>query len=287
LKNNIVLFLFFFSACALAQIEFPPVSPFSKIEQQVGITQIEVSYSRPAVKGRKIIGGLVPYNRIWRVGANESTKFKINTDISIGEKYLEKGTYALYAFPYESHWDVVFHRDTTLWGDGRDKYNPNNDALRVRVTPAKSKIFQENFLISFDSITHNGAIMKWLWEETQISIPIQVDTDKYIGEKIEKELQLNPTAQTYYEAARYLQEQYRDPETSLLYVNEAIELGGSTYYFFRVKSIAEASLGEYEQAIQSAQISRNLANKQGRDEFVRMNNENIKKWKKSLELKKD
>ncbi|UCD59746.1 MAG: DUF2911 domain-containing protein [Flavobacteriaceae bacterium] len=275
---NFILALLF-SAVLTAQIEIPDASPFSKVEQDVGLTKITVAYSRPGAKGRKIFGGLVPYGRIWRVGANESTKFTADSDISVMGNYLPRGTYALYAFPYEDYWEVVFHKNTEHWGDGRKAYNPAEDAFRIRINPLKTSGYQENFLITFDVINHNAINMLWIWENTLIKIPIAVDTDSKMMEEIATGIKQNPTAQTYYEAARYLQEQGKLYTQALIYLNKAIEIGGDTYYFYRVKSLVEAALEDYESAINSAQKSLELAQKEDKDEFVRMNEQNISLWK--------
>lgn len=267
------------SAVLTAQIEIPEASPFSKVEQDVGLTKITVAYSRPGAKGRKIFGGLVPYGRIWRVGANESTKFTADSDISVMGNYLPQGTYALYAFPYKDYWEVVFHKNTEHWGDGRKAYDPVEDAFRIRISPLKIADYQENFLITFDEINHNTINMLWIWEQTLIKIPIAVDTDSKMMEEIATGIRQNPTAQTYYEAARYLQEQGKLYKQALLYLNKAIEIGGDTYYFYRVKSLVEAAMEQYGSAIISAQKSLELAQKEDKDEFVRMNEQNISLWK--------
>lgn len=262
-----------------AQIEIPRASPFSKIEQDVGLTKITVTYSRPGAKGRKIFGSLVPYGRIWRVGANESTKFTTDSDITVMGNYLPRGTYALYAFPYKDYWEVVFHKNTEHWGDGRKAYDPAEDAFRIRINPMEISDYQENFLITFDEIDHNAINMLWIWEQTLIKIPIAVDTDSKMMEEIATGIEENPTAQTYYEAARYLQEQNTLYTQALIYLNKAIEIGGDTYYFYRVKSLVEAGLKDYKSAIISAQKSLELARKEDKDEFVRMNEQNISLWK--------
>ncbi len=261
-----------------AQITHPKASPFSLVEQEVGLSKISVAYSRPAVRGRTIFGHLVPYDRIWRVGANESTKITLETDMKVLGNSLAKGTYALYAFPQEDKWEIVFHTNTTHWGDGRTAYDPAEDALRVTVIPERIPYFQENFLITFDAMTHNSAEMIWIWEQTKIVIPMTVDTHGAMLGEINKQLQENPTAQTFYEAARYYQEQGMEYPLALNYLNKAIALGGDTYYFYRVKSLVEAALLDYRSAIKSAQKSMALAGIEGKDEFVRMNQENIKNW---------
>lgn len=263
-----------------AQINHPKASPLTITTQEVGLTSIKVEYSRPAVRGRKIFGGLVPYGRIWRVGANASTKIIFESDVTIMGKVLEKGTYALYAFPEAEEWEIVFHNNLTHWGDGRKNYDPNEDALRVKFVPGETKSFQENFKITFDSIDYDSLNMFLLWANTEIKIPIKIDTRSLMEIEIAQQLEDNPTAQSYYEAAKYYQEQHIKYGTALEYLKKAIELGGDTYYFHRVKSLVEAALGDFKTAILSAHKSMELAALQDKDEFVRMNEKNITKWKK-------
>ncbi len=265
-----------------AQLNHPKASPLTTTNQEVGLTLIKVEYSRPAVRGRKIFGGLVPYGRIWRMGANASTKITFESDVTIMGNILAKGTYALYAFPEAEAWEIVFHKNLTHWGDGRRDYDPNEDALRINVVPMETNSFQENFLITFDTIDHNKLSFILRWESTEINIPINVDTNGQMEVEIAKQLVDNPTAQTYYEAARYYQEQNIKYETALKYLELAIEMGGDNYYFHRVKSLVEAALGNYESAISSAQRSMELAAQEDKDEFVRMNDKNIGLWKDML-----
>ena len=280
--RGIVSILFLIMALqGAAQITHPKASPFSLVEQEVGLSKITVQYSRPAIKGRTVFGQLVPYGRIWRVGANESTKITFDTDVKVLGNSLAKGTYALYAFPQKETWEIVFHNNTTHWGDGRTNYDPAEDALRITVIPEKIPYFQENFLIAFDNITHNSLDMIWMWENTKVIVPITVDTHSAMLAEFKAQLQQNPTAQTYYEAARYYQEQGMEYALALEYLNKAIDLGGDTYYFHRVKSLVEAAMGDYTSAIISAQKSMKLAAKEGKDEFVRMNQENILNWGKN------
>lgn len=294
MKKVILILFLLFSTGVYTQIKHPKASPHTEIKQDVGLTQITVRYSRPATRGRLIFGyqdnglpGLVPYGRIWRVGANESTKISLTSETQVMGKTVPKGTYVLYAFPAENEWEIVFHTNLTHWGDGRKAYNPKEDLLRIKIEPEHIEVHQENFLISFDKITHNSLEMLWIWENTLVRIPIQVDTDKLMEKEIAKQLQTNPTAQTYYEASRYLQEQGRDYKRALTYVEKAISLGGNTYYFHRVKSLVEAELGQLAEAIESAKKSMELASTEGKDEFVLLNKKNIAKWKLQLAEKRN
>ncbi len=260
-----------------AQLSHPKASPFQEITQEVGLSQVRVRYSRPAVKGREVFGNLVPYGRIWRVGANESTKISLSHNMTLGGEAVPAGTYALYAFPEASVWNIVIHKDTTLWGDGRDAYKRENDLVRFAVAPESWPEAQENFLITFDQITHNGMQMLLIWDRTCVRIPIAVNTISLMDQRIEKALGNEPTPQTYYEVARYLQEEGRDYQRALEYINKSLE-GGETYYFYRVKSLILEGLGAYSEAIRAAKRSEALAAAEGKDEFVRMNQQNIKKW---------
>jgi tetratricopeptide (TPR) repeat protein len=282
MKYSALLPILLLAALSHAQIKHPQASPSATVEQDIGLSKVKIAYSRPSARGRTIFGDLVPYGRIWRVGANESTKFTCSDDLDILGKTLPKGTYALYAFPNETEWQIVFHKNISHWGDGRKAYDAREDAFRVTIKPQLSGDFQENFLISFDSITHNTAVMVWHWANTKINISLSANTDAQMQQEIEFQIKNNPTAQTYYEAARYLEEQGKDHEMALGYLNKAIALGGDTYYFHRVKSLVEAALDDYDSAISSAEKSIELAQEEEKDEFVRMNIKNIKLWKSKL-----
>lgn len=287
MKIVVFLLALCISANSWSQLEHPKASPFSKVEQHLGLSKISIEYSRPAARGRLIFGqdtnglpGLVPYGRIWRVGANESTKITFDTDVMVMGSPIKKGTYALYAFPSEGEWEIVFHKNTKHWGDGRLEYDPSEDALRVIVKPLKVLSFQENFLIVFDVLTHDGMDMIWHWANTKITIPITVNTQEIMEMQIEEKLKNTPTAQTYYEIARYYQEEGVNILTALNYITKALELGGERYYFYRIKSELQAALGLYREAVVSATKSQEISESLGKDEFVRMNQRNIINWKK-------
>jgi len=279
-----IAFIFFLSISIFgyAQLDHPKSSPAATVSQTVGFTMIKIDYSRPATRERKIFGGLVPYGRIWRVGANASTKFSVDSEVSIMGNVLPVGTYALYAFPEENEWEIVFHKNTSHWGDGRTNYNAEEDAFRIKVNPQSTEAHQENFMISFDNITHDSCDMIWQWAKTKVVIPIAVNTKGMMAKQIEKALQPGPSAQTYYEVARYYVEQKMNYPEALEYLNKALELGGDTYYFHRVKSLTEAALGDHKSAIKSAKKSLKIAEELGKDEFVRMNQKNIDLWSEQL-----
>ncbi len=286
MRGALLIAFFFIGISVRCQIVHPKASPYAEVVQYIGLTKVSVSYSRPGVRGRKIIGDLVPYGRIWRVGANESTKISVDNAVEVMGNTLPKGTYALYAFPGKSEWEIVFHTNTSHWGDGRKAYDPGEDLFRIQIVPDSIAQLQENFLISFDALNHNSAMMVWEWEHMRLQIPVTVDTHSQMMEEIKNKLDSNPTAQTYYEAARYFQEQGIQVDRALEYVRKAIQLEGDTYYFYRVKSLLEAAKGDYQAAIASARGSLKLAQLEEKDEFVRMNQKNIALWEVKLKPKK-
>jgi REP element-mobilizing transposase RayT len=267
---------------AFGQINPPLVSPHSIIQQHIGVSEVTVDYSRPGKRGRQVMGNLVPYGRIWRVGANESTKITFTDDVKVAGHEVPKGTYALYAFPYEKEWTIIIHKNTQHWGDGRDEYDEKEDWVRFKVKPEKIPYLQESFLITFDELDHNGATMKWLWEYTSISFKIEVDTDKKMMEQIEDAIATNPTADTYYQSARYLQEENKMQKQALLWLDKAHDLAGDKYYIHRVWSLVLAQVKDYTEAIAHAEKSKELAALENKDEFVRMNESSIKEWRSLL-----
>lgn len=280
--NRLILLV---TICALqcfgtiAQIDLPRISPDARIEQTIGLTKFSINYSRPGKRGRNILGEIIPMERIWRVGANESTKFRVSEDILVNGRKLLAGTYALYAFPHDEEWEVVFHKDTTHWGDGRNDYDPKNDQLRVKGTLDFTDEIVENFRIDFQNLTHNSGQMVWLWDTFKITCEIEVFTDRHVMADIQKQIKENPTRDTYYQSARYLQEQGKDQEDALSYLDMAEIIGGPTYYIYRVRALVLSQLKRYEEAIQSAEESKVLAQLEGKDEFVRLNENSIEDWK--------
>ncbi len=262
-----------------AQIQMPRISPDSELKQVIGLTHFDITYSRPGKRGRQIMGEIVPYERIWRVGANESTKFRVSEDILVNGEKLKSGTYALYAFPHKDEWEVVFHKDTTHWGDGRDQYDPNKDELRVKGEYKLRDEIVENFRIDFQDLTHNSGVMVWQWDNFEVSCLIEVATDEHVMADIAKQIKKNPTRDTYYQSARYLQEQGKNQVDALNYLDRAEIIGGPTYYIYRIRALVLAQLERYEEAIQAAEESKVLADLEGKDEFVRLNENSIEDWK--------
>lgn len=172
--------LFLFISFSFAQKKKKPevrISPKAGVSQTIGLTEVSISYSRPGVKGRKIWGGLVPYNKVWRTGANEATKITFSTDVKINGKKLKKGAYGFFAIPTEKEWTLIFNYIHDQWG--AFTYNEAKDALRVKVKPEKGN-FTEWLYYSFDKMNvqkagkPNTAVICLNWEN--LKIPFTVET---------------------------------------------------------------------------------------------------------------
>ncbi|HMQ05074.1 MAG TPA: DUF2911 domain-containing protein [Pyrinomonadaceae bacterium] len=165
-------------------LKVPVLSPLSVVEQEVGLTKIKLSYARPSAKGRKIFGDLVPFDEIWRTGANASTQLTFNEDVKIAGNALKAGTYALYSIPGENEWTMIIHTNTGHRALAGNVYKQEEDAFRFKVKPAKSSAYVETFTISFTDITSSSLSVELSWENTQLKFPIEFDVDARVAEQI-------------------------------------------------------------------------------------------------------
>ncbi|GMU95706.1 DUF2911 domain-containing protein [Ignavibacterium album] len=148
------------------------VSPKAEVMQVVGFTEVRIIYSRPGVKGREIWGGLVPYNQVWRAGANEATKFIFSTDVLIEGKPLKAGSYSFFAIPGKNEWTLIFNKVADQWG--AFEYNETQDALRIKVKPEKSSVFQEWLTYTITRISDYSAVIRLEWEKLKVPFKIEV-----------------------------------------------------------------------------------------------------------------
>src|SRR5436305_6534464 len=162
------------SVPARADLDLPRPSPFAKVWQVVGLTEITVDYSSPGVKGRKIWGGLVPFDQMWRAGANSATKVTFSKDVTFADKKVPAGTYAFFVIPGKSTWTVILNKKADQAGTGRD-YKAEDDLLRVTLRP-KAAPFRERLAYLVTDFTDDKAALDLEWEKLRLSIPITVDT---------------------------------------------------------------------------------------------------------------
>lgn len=165
-------------------LKVPTLSPITEISQEVGLTQVKLSYSRPSAKGRKVFGELVPFNEVWRTGANASTKLTFAQDVKIEGNSLKAGTYALYTIPGPAEWTVIIHTNTKHRSIAGDVYKPAEDAFRFKVKPARTSNHVETFTIGFGDITAKSCNVIISWENTEVRFRIDFDVDSEVDRQI-------------------------------------------------------------------------------------------------------
>jgi len=277
MKKLILLAIsFLFALGTEAQIKAPQPSPVGKISQTVGLTDISIEYSRPSMKGRKIFGGLVPYNELWRTGANASTKVTFSENVKIAGQELKKGTYAIFTIPGEKEWTIIVHKNLDHWGT--DDYKQEEDVFRVMVKPVGLSAPVETFTMSVDNLKNASCDISMSWEKTSVSIPVSLGTDDAMVSSIKKAMD-GPSAGDYYAAARYYHEENKDARQALEWVTKSLEKGGDKFWILRLKALLQAKTGDYAGAISTAERSSELAKKEDNADYPRMNDESIKEWR--------
>ncbi len=172
-------------SAALAELKIPRVSQKATVTQTVGLTDVTITYSRPGVKGRAIWDGLVPYDKVWRTGANEATIFSVSKDVTIDGKPLPAGTYSLHTIPGKTSWTVIFNKKADQWGSY--SYDAAEDALRIETRPTEGPPV-EWLTFSFPDVTADVATVELAWEKARVDFKVGTDTTKQAMADIRREL---------------------------------------------------------------------------------------------------
>jgi hypothetical protein len=269
------------AAPALAQLATPLPSPNATVAQTVGITKVEVAYSRPSVKGRVIWGELVPYDKVWRTGANAITKISFDTDVTVEGQKLAAGSYGLFTIPGKAEWTVIFSKQST--GSPGD-YAADKDALRVKVKPAALAEPKEFFTISFPAVSANGATLQLAWEKLKLSLAIGVDTNAIFLHKA-KEAVANASVddwRTSYVAARGLVDMKYAPEDASKFLERSLSTK-QTFANLSLKANVLAGQGDKKGAIawaEKALAAGKAAEQKPPAEAVAELEKSIADWKK-------
>lgn len=275
-----VFFSLTFSAAFMlnAQVTAPQPSPAASVKQTVGLSEITVDYSRPSAKERKIFGGLVPFNQVWRTGANGSTDITFSSDVNFGGTDVKAGKYALYTIPSTNEWEVILYRDTEQWGAPK-KLDDNQIAVRCKVKPESVQPAVETFSIGFDGLHNGGTDLVIAWENTAVKVPVTVDSKKEVLASIEKTMN-GPSANDFHQAASYYLDEKMDLDKALLWSQKAAEMRPEAFWMMKLQSEIYAAKGDYKNAIQAAKKSLEAAQKAGNSDYIKMNQDNIAAWSK-------
>jgi hypothetical protein len=252
------------ASAARADLELPRPSPGAKISQEVGLTQITVDYSCPGVKGRKIWGELVPYDKLWRTGANAATKITFSKDVTFVDKPVPAGSYALFTIPARNgEWTVVLNKNADQPGIGRE-YKADQDLLRVKVR-AQPAPFRERLAFVFSNFDEDKASLDIEWEKLRVTIPIKVGTAQQAVANINKEL--DNAWRPFANAARYMLEIKKDYDAGLKYADQSVALKQDWFNLW-IRASLLAAKGNYKDARVEAQKSYDLGEKAGAGFFL-------------------
>jgi len=250
------------SASAQTQdnIEFPAASPAATLQQRIGLTDFEITYSRPSVKGRTIFGSLQSFGEVWRTGANAATKLTFDTEILFGGQAVPAGTYALFTIPGETSWTVILNQDAEQWGAFR--YDASVDIVRVTAEPEQAAPFRETLVITFDRLRDESADLVIGWENTEVRVPITVDVVTRLKPQIEEVMATGESQPDYlyYQAANFYFE-HREKlgeeklDSAAAWIGFALEENPDAYWMLHLQAKILAELGLTESAIESAQRS--------------------------------
>jgi hypothetical protein len=278
-KTILALAVILSSFGSQAQVLTPQPSPKCTLNQMVGLTDVEIEYSRPATKGRNIFGDLVPFGKVWRTGANSNTTISFSEDIVIDGKPLKKGKYALFTLPKVESWEVIFYSKTDNWGNP-EVWNEADVALRASVVPEMLNRNIESLTIDISNLDNNFAYLNIAWEKTLVSLKFEVPTQKMAMASIDKVL-AGPSAGDYFSAAQFYLQSNGDLTKALTYVNKALELNKQNpFWYTKLKSLIQAKLGDNKGAIETAKISLAAAKIAKNNDHIKMNEDNILEWSK-------
>jgi len=268
-----------------AQIKTPQASTSQTISQTVGLTDVTLEYSRPSKRERVIFGGLVPYDKLWRTGANANTKITFSDKVTIGSKELKAGTYAIYTKPSAQSWEIYFYSDASNWGTPEEWDDTKVVAkVKAQIYPMPTDI--QTFTMSFDDITNDSANLSFMWEKVYVNIPILFNTDASVSASIESVMG-GPDAGDYYTAAVYYLNTDKDISKAKTWIDKAIEMRKEpAFWYYRQQSLIYAKSGDKKGAIKAAKTSLKLATEAENDDYVALNTKSLQVWEGKEEIKK-
>lgn len=270
LKTTLVALAIAAAVTANAQsISFPQPSPTASFSQNFATSKIEVSYSRPSAKGRKVFGDVVPFGKLWRTGANGATTISFGEDVKLNGSDVKAGKYGLLSIPGESEWTIIITKDLTVTSE--DAYKKENDVARFQVKPSKLNYSVETFTIEVSNMKNNEASLDLKWENTAVSIKVTADYDARIAKQIEEVMAKD--TRPYAGAANYYLETGRDLNKALDWMNKAIASYPKAYWNLLAKAKIQVALKDYNGAMATSMESWTLAKEGNNDAYVKMNEE--------------
>lgn len=254
------------------KVDFPAPSPACTLKQRIGLTDVEIVYSRPGVKDRPIFGGLVPYGEVWRTGANSATKISFSTPVKLNATDIPAGTYGLFTIPGEKEWTIIINKGAEQWG--AYKYDEKADVVRFKATPIQISRPIETFTIEFNLIRDDSAMLNIVWDKTLVPIKFEVDLVPRLVSQIEAAMSASGDKKPYYQAASFYYDHGQDLQKALKWVNAALA-EREVHYVMHLKAKILARLGQKDEAIAAAKRSKELAIAAKDNGFIKLNDDLI------------
>jgi len=272
-KLRIIFVLMVVTIALHAQVKMPQPSPTQTTRQDFALGSIEIKYSRPVKKERKVFGDLVPFNKLWRTGANAATIIKFTDVVEINGKKIDTGSYAIYTVPGYDSWEIIFNKGINNWGI--EGYKESDDVVRFRVEPVKIKDEVESFTMQFEKVKPESCELHLKWEKTAVIIPINANIKERMRSQINAGLLSNN--KPYWQATQFYNEYDKNPKKALEYARKAIEENPKAYWIWLYKANIEKETGDKKAAMESSKKSLEFAKEAGNDDYVKMNEDLQKK----------
>lgn len=263
-----------FSADA-QQLNTPQPSPTANIKQNFALSSIEISYSRPGVKGRKVFGDLVPYGKVWRTGANNATTITFGEEVMIGGTKVPAGKYGLLTIPDQNEWTIIISKATNITSPA--DYKQDQDVVRVKAKPATMPFAIETFMISIDDIKNNSCNIGMGWENTWVSFDVSADVDGKVMKQI-NDIMLGDN-KPYFSAALYYIDNGKDVAKAVEWLDKAYAQNPEAFWVLYQKARAQKMLGKKADAIATSNKSMEIAKKAKNDDYIALNEKLQKEMK--------
>ena len=248
------------------QLKVPAASPTQTVKQAFGISEITIEYSRPGVKGRVVFGEVVPFGKIWRTGANSTTKITFGDDVKIEGVDVKAGTYGFYTIPNADSWEIMLYKDLTVGGNVAN-YKTENEVIRVKVKPNTLANKVETFTMGLADITSTTANIELTWENTRVAISVVTEIDSKIMKTIESTIVQD--TRPFYQAANYYYENNKDLKQALEWTEKAIVANPKAYWVVLLKAKIQLKLNDKKGAIATANQVIIMATADKDDSFIK------------------
>ncbi|HEX7518200.1 MAG TPA: DUF2911 domain-containing protein [Chthoniobacterales bacterium] len=237
------------------KVEFPAASQHAIVKQRVGLTDVEVDYSRPNKNNREIFGGLVPFGKTWRTGANKPTRIKFSAEVKLGDKQVPAGEYLVYTIPNANEWTIIFSKD--LNAQSVADYKQEADAARVTAKPMALAMPVETFTIGFEDLRANSATLYLEWDKTRVPVKLTTNDIEKVSKGIDAAVKSGKPQEPgfYYSAASFYLDQNKDLPQALKWVEQALEKNPKAYFMHYKRAQILARMGNKKEAIAAAEKS--------------------------------